>query len=173
MKAEVLTKDVVSAIQGYLGDCSQKVVCRYLGVTTVAMSQNILTSFSDILDNKVGRRLDVLLYVLESAKNDATLESSALHRLLTLPSLTDESGWEIDVVSAIHNDASKEMALKIFNESIRMTRKPVDNGPVVTGLYNLVHQRTAIRGKRRLVIDNDNSNKPTKEKVREPLKVRG
>lgn len=134
-----LTKDVVERIQSYLGNCSQKVICRYIGVTTVALSQNIEKEFSAILDNKVGRRLDVLLYVLECAKKDATLESGILHRLLTLPAFEDREGWKIDVVTAIHQDDRKEMLVEIFQRAVQQLRKPVDKNPVSDGLYKAIH----------------------------------
>jgi len=134
-----LTKDVIARIQNYLGDCSQKVICRYIGVTPVALSQNIEKEFPAILDNKVGRRLDALLYLLECAKKDGTLESGVLHRLLTLPAFEDREGWKIDVITAIRQDDRKEMLVEIFQRAVQLLRKPVDKNPVSDGLYQAIH----------------------------------
>jgi len=133
------TRDVVDRISEYLGDCSQKVICRYIGVTPVALAQNIERDFTSILDNKVGRRLDALLFLLECAKKDETLESSTLHRLITLPAFTRKDGWKIDVATAIHEDNSKEMLVEVFQKAVEQLRKPVDKKPVANGLYQAIH----------------------------------
>lgn len=134
-----MTRTVVERIQAYLGDCSQKVLCRYLGITAVALSQNIETTFEEIIDNKVGRRLDSFLYLLECVKKDETLDPATLHRLVTLPSYPDKSGWKVDVVSAIHEDYDKEKLVEIFLAAIAKVRKPVDKTPVSNGLYKTIH----------------------------------
>lgn len=135
----IMTRAVVERIQAYLGDCSQKVLCRYLGITTVALSQNIETKFEEIIDNKVGRRLDSLLYLLECVKKDETLDAATLHRLVTLPSYPDKSGWKVDVASAIHEDYDKEKLVEIFLSAIAKVRRPVDKNPVSNGLYKTIH----------------------------------
>jgi hypothetical protein len=137
------TRVVVERIQSYLGDCSQKVICRYLGVTTVALSQNIERPFAEILENKVGSRLNALLFLLECVKKDETLDAPILHRLLTLPAYASKDGWEIDAVSAIHEDCPPEMLVEIFLRAIETLRKPVDQTPVRNGLYNEIHARRA------------------------------
>lgn len=133
------TRDVVERISHYLGDCSQKVICRYIGVTQVALAQNIEKDFSLILDNKVGRRLDALLFLLECAKKDETLEPSILHRLITLPALTRNDGWQVDVATAIQEDDSKEVLVEIFQKAVEHLRKPLDKKPVEDGLYQAIH----------------------------------
>lgn len=133
------TRDVVEKIQCYLGNCTQKVICRYLGVSNVALSQNIEREFATILDNKVGKRLDALLYVLECAKKDQSLEAGMLHRLLTLPAQKDRDGWKIDVISAIHQDDQKEMLVEIFQSALHQLRKTFDKAPVSGGLYSAIH----------------------------------
>lgn len=135
----VTTRDVVDQIQKYLGGCSQKVICRYIGVTTVALSQNIETDFKSILENKVGRRLDALLYLLECIKTDETLEPSMIHRLLTLPAFKGKDGWKIDVVTALHEDDSKKMLVEIFQVAVKQLRKPLEVKPVANGLYHAIH----------------------------------
>jgi hypothetical protein len=135
----VTTRNVVEKICQYLGDCSQRVLCRYLGVTTVALSQNIERQFSEIIDNRVGKRLDALLYLLECVKKDETLEPSTLHRLITLPSYPDKSGWKIDVASAIHEEYAKEVIVEVFLRALEQLRRPVDKNPVERGLYQAIH----------------------------------
>ncbi len=133
---QLLTRVVVERIQNYLGDCSQKVVCRYLGVTPVALSQNIERPFSEIYDNKVGLRLKALLYILECSKKDETLEVATIHRILTLPAFKGKDGWMLDVVSAIHDEYPSEMLVEVFNHALTKLRKPIDQVPVSNGLYN-------------------------------------
>ena len=135
----VTTRNVVEKIQEYLGQCSQKVICRYLDVTPVALSQNIERDFPEIMDNKVGHRIGSLLYVLECAKKDATLEAPILHRLLTLPAFKNKEGWKIDVVTGIHQEYPKEILVEIFLKAVGALRKPVDNRPVKGGLFNTIH----------------------------------
>lgn len=136
---KVTTRKVVEQIQEYLGDCSQKVICRYLDVTPVALSQNIERNFSEIINNKVGERLDSLLYVLECAKKDATLEAPILHRLLTIPAFPDKEGWKVDVITGIHQNYPKEILVEVFLKAVDILRKPVDKKPVKDGLFNTIH----------------------------------
>lgn len=136
---DIFTRSVVNRISNLLGDCSQKVICRYIGVTTVALSQNIDRPFSEILNNKVGSRLDSLLYLLECTKKDESLDVSITHRLLTLPAYKEKDGWKIDVVSAIHQDADKTYLLEIFNCAVSILRKPVDSAPAKGSLYAEIH----------------------------------
>lgn len=137
------TRVVVERIQSYLGDCSQKVICRYLDVTPVALSQNIERPFNEILKNKVGSRLSSLLFLLECAKKDETLEASTLHRLLTLPAFPAKDGWELDVVSALHEDYPQEMLVEVFQRATDALRKPFDLKPLRDGLYNEIHAARA------------------------------
>ena len=133
------TRDVVERINQYLGGTSQKVLCRYIGVTPVALAQNIEKDFASILDNKVGRRLDALLFLLECAKKDETLEAGTLHRLITMPAFLRKDGWKIDVATAIHEDDPKEMLVEIFQKAVDQLRKPMDKQPVADGLYQIIH----------------------------------
>ena len=135
----VITRDVVNTICQYLGDCSQKVVCRYLGVTPVALSQNIERNFAEILDNRVGKRLDTLLYLLECVKKDETLEPGMLHRLITLPAYKGKDSWKIDVATAIHEEYDKDMVIEVFLHALKQLRRPVDKRPVERGLYQDIH----------------------------------
>ncbi len=137
------TRVVVERVQSYLGDCSQKVICRYLGVTPVALSQNIERPFNEILDNKVGSRLNALLFLLECAKKDETLEAPILHRLLTLPAFPTKEGWDLDVVSALHEDYPHKVLVEVFQRAVDVLRKPVDQTPVRDGLYNEIHAARA------------------------------
>ena len=139
----ILTRQVIERIQSYLGDCSQKVIARYIGVTPVALSQNIEKPFALIIENKVGARLDSLLFLLECIQPDETLDASTLHRLLTLPAFKDRSGWKLDVVSAIHEDYEKTMLFEIFQRAVEALRKPVKQTPIKDGLYSAIHARQA------------------------------
>ncbi|MEK6625227.1 MAG: hypothetical protein AABY86_09680 [Bdellovibrionota bacterium] len=136
---KITTRDVVNKVCHYLGDCSQKVVCRYLGVTPVALSQNIERNFYEILDNRVGKRLDALLYLLECVKKDETLEPAMLHRLITLPAYKGKDSWKIDVATAIHEEHEKDMIIEVFLCALQQLRRPVDKKPVARGLYQDIH----------------------------------
>lgn len=140
---DISTRAVVDRISHLLGDCSQKVVAHYIGVTTVALSQNIERPFAEILDNKVGSRLDSLLYVLECVTNDASLETGVIHRLLTLPAYKDKDGWKTDVISAIHEGADKNLLLEMFKHAVNTLRKPVDKLPSKGSLYSEIHHKIA------------------------------
>ena len=135
----ISTKAVVGRISHLLGDSSQKVICRYIGVTPVALSQNIERTFTDILANKVGSRLDSLLHLLECVKKDETLDAGTIHRLLTLPAYKGKDDWKIDVISAIQEDADKTMLHEIFMHALKVLRKPVEKEPAKDSLYSEIH----------------------------------
>lgn len=139
----ILTRHVIEKIQSYLGNCSQKVIARYIGVTPVALSQNIEKPFASIIENRVGARLNSLLFLLECIQPDETLDASTLHRLLTLPAFKDKSGWKLDVVSAIHEDYEKTMLFEIFQRAVEALRKPLKQMPIKDGLYSAIHARQA------------------------------
>jgi hypothetical protein len=135
----VLTREVVDRIRLLLGDSSHKIIARYIGVSTVALSQNIERPFKEILDNKVGKRLDSLLFLLECVRNDESLDIPIIHRLLTLPAFKDKDGWKVDVVSAIHEEYDKSMLIEVFQKAIEVLRKPVEKTPVKNSLYSEIH----------------------------------
>ena len=139
----VTTREVVDRISQLLGGSSQKLIARYIGVTTVALSQNIERPFAEIIDNKVGSRLDSLLFLLECVKNDESLDVAIIHRLLTLPAFKGRDGWKLDVISAIHEDADKLMLIEIFQHAVNSIRKPVDKVPVSGSLYSEIHKIAA------------------------------
>lgn len=135
----VLTRDVVDRISLLLGDSSHKVIARYIGVSAVALSQNIERPFKEILENKVGKRLDCLLFLLECIKSDETLDAPIIHRLLTLPAFKTNDGWKIDAISAIHEDYDKFILIEVFHKALGVLRKPVDKVPVKNSLYSEIH----------------------------------
>lgn len=136
---KIMTREVVDTVSNYLGGCPDKVISRYIGVSAVWLSKNIEKPFSEILENKVGKRLDALLYLLECARKDETIDASNIHRLLTLPAFVDKDGWKVDVVSAIHAEYDKGMLIEIFQRALESLRKPLDKVPVADGLYNAIH----------------------------------
>lgn len=134
----IYTRDVADNLTTFL-ECPQKVLCRYLGVTPVALSQNIERPFKEILENKVGKRLDNLLFLVDCIKKDSTLDASIIHRVLVMPSHQGKDGWKIDVVSAIHEDYDKEMLVEIFFHALATLRGQFDKKPVRDGLYESIH----------------------------------
>jgi len=135
----VLTREVVDRISLLLGDSSHKVIARYIGVSAVALSQNIERPFKEILHNKVGKRLDSLLFLLECVKNDESLDTPIIHRLLTLPAFKDKDGWKVDVITAIHEEYEKPKLIEIFQKAIEVLRKPVEKNPAKDSLYSEIH----------------------------------
>jgi hypothetical protein len=135
----VSTREVVDRIRFLLGDSSHKFVARYIGVSTVALSQNIERPFKEILDNKVGKRLDSLLYLLECVQSDESLDTPIIHRLLTLPAFKAKDGWKVDVITAIHEEYDQPMLVEIFQKAIEVLRKPVEKIPVKNSLYSKIH----------------------------------
>lgn len=134
----ILTRDVVDNLAAFL-DCPQKVLCRYLGITPVALSQNIERPFKDILENKVGKRLDNFLFLVDCIKKDSTLDSAVIHNVLALPSYVGKDGWKIDVISAMHEEYEKEMLVEIFFQALATLRERFDKKPVRDGLYEAIH----------------------------------
>lgn len=134
----IYTRDVAENLTTFL-DCPQKVLCRYLGITPVALSQNIERPFQEIVDNKVGKRLDNFLFLIDCIKKDSTLDTAVIHRVLVLPSYVGKDGWKIDAVSAIHEEVDKEILVEIFFQALATLREQFDKKPVRDGLYETIH----------------------------------
>jgi hypothetical protein len=134
----ILTREVVANLTDFL-KCPQKILCRYLGISPVALSQNIEKPFKSILNNKVGKRLDTFLFLVDCIKKDSTLDAAIIHRVLTVPSYEMKDGWKIDAITALHDECDKEMLVEIFNSSLLTLRERFDKKPVRDGMYESIH----------------------------------
>jgi hypothetical protein len=133
-----MTRQIEDQVQQYLG-CSQKVLAKYLGVSPQALIQNREKSFSSIIDNPVGKRLDLLLYLLECAFQDQTIDSTNIHKILAHPAFKDKHGWKIDCLSAIHEEYDKFVLFEVFQKALEELRSKLDKLPKKNGLYNQIH----------------------------------
>ncbi len=132
--AEALTKRL---------NCTQKVLCSFLGVSETALSTSMDKLISDAGDNKVGKRLLSLLYVVETLARDESLTAITIKKVLVAPYFRQEDGSYLDVISAIHmgniqNDLLTpiaDAALKHFRKSYEEEKWPIENG-----LYNQAKQ---------------------------------
>ena len=99
--AHLKIRQIVEALTKRL-DCTQKVLCSFLGVTETALSTSMDKLISDAGDNKVGKRLLSLLYVVETLARDESLTATIIKKVLVAPYFRQEDGSYLDVVSAIH-----------------------------------------------------------------------
>ena len=135
---KIMTNQIELRIEQYL-DCSQKVLCRYLGVSPQALIENCEKPINDILNNKVGKRLDLLLYLIECAQKDATIDSSNIHKILIHQAFKGKDGWKVDCITAIHEEYDKEVLFEVFQKSLEDLRSKFDKTPVTNGLYHAIH----------------------------------
>ncbi len=135
----ILTRDVVANLKDFL-KCPQKVLCDYLGISQVALSQNIERPFKLILENKVGKRLNTFLFLIDCIKKDSTLDAATIHRVLALPSYEMKDGWKIDAITALHDDCNEEILVEIFNMSLMVLRARFDKKPIYDGMYKTIHR---------------------------------
>lgn len=140
--AHLKVGQIVDALKKRL-DCTQKVLSSFIGVTETALSTSLDKSVVDVSENKVGKRLLSLLYVVETLARDESLTSLVIKKVLVAPYYRQEDGSYLDVVSAIHmgniqNDLLTpiaDAALKHFRKSYEEEKWPIENG-----LYNQARQ---------------------------------
>ena len=113
-----VAKEITEKVQAYLGNCSQEVLCRYVGITSADLTKCLEGSLSGILSKDLIRRLNSLLKLLEFASDEGTLDHKTIHRLLTLPAHEDNEGWKIDLVTAIRQGYPEETLIEIYRESM-------------------------------------------------------
>lgn len=126
MNSNLLTKEIVGRIRSLL-DVRDKTLASLLGVAAPTLSTNMNKPFSKIRNNKLGKRLLSLLYVVESLSKDKTLSAKAMLHILTTPRYKMEDGTYLDVISAIHlGDIRNEFLLNIADSAIEHLRKNYD-----------------------------------------------
>lgn len=134
----IITAEIENRLEKYL-QCSQKVLCRYLGVSPQALIENNEKPFKEIINNKVGKRLDLLLYLIECAEKDQTIDAKNIHRILIHPSFKDKHGWKVDCITAIHEEYDREVLFEVFLKSLEDLRSKFDRKPIENGLYMKIH----------------------------------
>lgn len=117
----IITADIENRLEKYL-KCSQKVLCRYLGVSPQALIENHEKPFQEIIHNKVGKRLNLLHFVIECAEKDKTIDSNNIHRILIHPAFKDKHGWKVDCITAIHEEYDREVLFEVFLKSLEDLR---------------------------------------------------
>lgn len=117
----IITADIENRLEKYL-KCSQKVLCRYLGVSPQALIENHEKPFQAIQGHKVGRRLTLLNYVIDVAERDKTIDSSNIHRILIHPAFKDKHGWKVDCITAIHEEYDRDVLYEVFLKALEDLR---------------------------------------------------
>jgi hypothetical protein len=115
------THDILERIKADLGGCSNKVICRYLGVKQANLIDHLEEDFDSTASSVVGQRLRALAFVLKIAKQCGVTGPGALHRTLNLPALEIKDGWKIGVIEGIQNDASSENLIKILKNALTVS----------------------------------------------------
>lgn len=136
--ANLKVRQIVDALTRRL-DCTQKVICSFLGVTETALSTSMDRRISEISDNKVGKRLLSLLYVVETLARDASLTAMVIKKVLVAPYFRQEDGSYLDVVSAIHlGNIQNDLLTPIADAALKHFRKSYEEEkwPIEDGLYN-------------------------------------
>lgn len=120
-------------------ECTQKVIASFMGISETALSTSLDNPIAEIRENKVGKRLLSLCYIVETLARDESLTPSVIKKILVAPYYPREDGTYLDVVTAIHlgtiqNDLLTpiaDAALKHFRNNYESEKLPVANG-----LYN-------------------------------------
>lgn len=136
--AHLKVRQIVDALCRRL-ECTQKVICSFIGITETSLSTSVERPFSETSENKVGKRLMSLLYVVETLARDESLSAPVIKKVIVTPCYRQEDGTYLDVVSAIHlgtirNDLLTpiaDAALKHFRNSYE-----AEKWPIADGLYN-------------------------------------
>jgi len=134
----ILTRTILDGVTDNL-KCKKNVVASLLGVTPTTLSMNSDKPFSEIKNNKLGKRLLSLLYVIEVLSKDQTLTPEMILHVLTIPRYKMADGTVLDVVSAIHRGSiQNEFLIEIADAAITGLREKYKNDktPSRSGLYS-------------------------------------
>ena len=140
--ANLNVRQIIDALVGRL-DCTQKSICSFLGVTETALSTSMDRRIFEISDNKVGKRLLSLLYVVETLARDESLTAMIIKKVIVAPYYRQEDGSYLDVVSAIHmGSIQNDLLTPIADAALKHFRKSYEEEkwPIKDGLYNLAKQ---------------------------------
>ena len=141
-KAHVKTRQLVDSLCERL-DCTQKVLCSFIGVTETSLSTSMDREFSEVSENKVGKRLMSLLYVVETLARDLSLTSLIIKKVLVTPCYRKEDGTFLDVASAIQmGNIQNDLLTPIADAALKHFRKSYESEkwPIAEGLYNLARR---------------------------------
>lgn len=135
---KLYTKDIVDNLSNIL-KCKKKVLSSYLGVTPTTLSMNSDKPFSEVKNNKLGKRLLSLLYVASSLEKDKSITPEVMRHILVLPKYRSKEGRFLDVVTAIHDgDYSDELLVEIATAALKNLREKFekDHTPTQGGIYH-------------------------------------
>lgn len=135
---KLYTKDIVDNLANIL-KCKKKVLSSYLGVTPTTLSMNSEKLFSEVKDNKLGKRLLSLLYVASSLEKDKSITPEVMRHIFVLPKYRSKEGTFLDVVTAIHDgDYSDELLVEIASAALKSLREKFekDHTPALGSMYH-------------------------------------
>ncbi|EQC45007.1 hypothetical protein M899_0567 [Bacteriovorax sp. BSW11_IV] len=135
---QLLTKTIVDNLADKL-KCKKKVLSSYLGVTPTTLSMNIEKPFAEVKDNKFGKRLLSLLYVVDAIGKDLSLSPDVMRHILVMPKYRTKEGMFLDVVSAIHyGEFNDEFLVEVAKAALHSLREKFDrdNTPAKNSLYH-------------------------------------
>ena len=123
MSTELHTRKIVDELTTLLG-VKDKAVASLLGVTPTTLSTNMDKPFTEVRDNKLGKRLLSLLYVVETLTKDKSLSPKVMLHILTTPRYKMGDRTFMDVVSAIHlGNYPNEFLMEIADKAITSLRE--------------------------------------------------
>jgi predicted transcriptional regulator len=133
----VRVRDLVQEIIGVL-ECSQKQICSLVGITPTALSMSIERPYGEVADNKVGKRLSSLVYLVETLRRDRSLDAQQIMKVLVTPAYKMEDGTYMDAVAAIHmGDFRNEHLVDIADAALKKLRSEyeTEKRPARNSLY--------------------------------------
>lgn len=132
--SELITVEVVDKLKNALS-CNEKNLAVLLNVTQQTLSNNIELPWSAIKDQKIGKNLLALLYVVEALAKDKSLNAQTIHMILHTPKYMMADGNIIDVATGINLGLSKELLTEVADNTVTFLRKNYDKRPCSESLY--------------------------------------
>lgn len=136
--SELMTVQIVDRLKDALS-CNKKNLATLLNVTQQTLSNNIETPWSSIKDQKFGKNLLTLLFVVDSLSKDKTLDSKSIHKILYTARYPLEDGNIVDVVTGIRLGLSRELLVEIADKAVSHLRKSYDKRPGEESLYYIAN----------------------------------
>lgn len=132
--SELMTFEMVDKLKNALS-CNKKNLAVLLNVTQQTLSNNIEQPWSAVKDQKFGKNLLALLYVVEALANDKSLDAQTIHMILHTPKYMMADGNIIDVATGIKLGLSKELLAEVADKTVTYLRKNYDKRPNRESLY--------------------------------------
>jgi hypothetical protein len=132
--SELMTIEMVDKLKNVLS-CNKKNLAVLLNVTQQTLSNNIEQPWAVVKDQKFGKNLLALLYVVEALSKDKSLDAQTIHMILHTPKYMMADGNIIDVATGIKLGLSKEMLAEVADKTVTYLRKNYDKRPSSESLY--------------------------------------